>query len=168
MKKIIKFIVLLFLCFCDIAYAQLRVPAIIAIDGTLPDQLQIEVSNSTKDSLFIMYHRGSFHIDSINEKIIQSFSDTTWLNVVIFYEEYYKKNMTKDTYRFDFFIRKNVFLGGDVLINITTFNKRKTKYYVDYQGNCWVRLIRYDKSIMGNYKRAMKKIKSIYPKYSHW
>lgn len=168
MKIIRKMLIFPILLFCNILGAQTVIPAIIAIDGTLPRQLSVTATVSGIDTLEFTYLRGAFRIENFCMNTLIELPDTAVIHLCLGYTVFHsdskrdsQRNLYKTTYYFDISLWKYVLLSGDVLINITTFNKSKTNYYVDWSGNGVVKMIQYDKS-MGNRRKALKRIKSIY------
>ena len=161
-------LVLFLLIFCNTLKGQVEIPGIIAIDGTLPKQLNITAITSNNDTLEFSYFRSHFSIQNYVYNKITDLPDNSVLLISINFTEFHyqtktkKKTPYKKTYYFNTSLSKNILFGGDILISITTFDKLKTTYYIDWQGNGIIKHIDYNKS-WGNRRKAYKRILSIYP-----
>ena len=161
MKKTCLFFVLLVLS--NLMLAQKNVPAIVVVDGTLPESIGFTCVTRPGDTLSFPYFRSHFKIDDLIYEELQTLPDTATLYITMAYTEWYEGPPKKKTYEFKSIMWKEVLMSGNVLINITTFNNEKTVYYVDYSGGLWVKVYEYDKRF-GNRKKAFQRIHAIYPK----
>lgn len=147
---------------------QTIIPAIIAVDGTLPSQLEVTAITANNDTLEFSYFRSHFSIPKYVYNKISALPDSSVLQISICYTEFYhqsksKKALLNKTARtFSTSINKKILFGGDVLLSITTFGKCKKAYFVDWQGNGVLKKIEYDKAF-GNRHKALRRILSIYP-----
>lgn len=161
MKKTFLFLVLLALT--NLILAQKILPAIVVVDGMLPESVGFTCVTRTGDTLSFPYFRSHFKIDNRIYEDLQKLQDTATLYITMVYTEWYEGPPQKKTYEFKSVMWKEVLTSGNVLINITTFNREKNIYYVDYSGGSWVKVYKYDKQF-GNRKKAFKRVHAIYPK----
>lgn len=161
MKKIIIFIVVVL--FANSVLAQKIVPAIVVVDGMLPESIGFTCVTRSGDTLSFPYFRSHFRIDGLTYKELQNLPDTASLYITMIYTEWYEGAPYKKMYEFKFAMWKEILMSGNVLISITTFNNEKTIYYVDYSGGLWVKRYEYDKRF-GNRKKAFQRVHAIYPK----
>lgn len=157
------FLLLVMMVLTNWVVAQKIIPAIVVVDGMLPKSIGFTCVTRPGDTLSFPYFRSHFQIDSpIYEKLL-NISDTASLYIKMTYTEWYEGPPYKKTYEFQCAMRKEILMSGNVLISITTFDNKKTCYYVDYSGGLWVKKYEYDKSY-GNRKKAFQRVHAIYPK----
>ncbi len=161
MKKLGLFVFVV--VFANMVLAQKIVPAIVVIDGMLPESIGFTCVTSSSDTLSFSYFRSHFQIDGLTYQKLQILSDTAALNITMTYTEWYEESPQKKMYEFKCAMWKQVLMSGNVLINITTFDSKKTIYYVDYSGGSWTKVYEYDKKY-GNRKKAFQRVHAIYPK----
>lgn len=161
MKKTFLFLVVLFLT--NLTLAQKIVPAIVVVDGMLPESVGFTCVSRLGDTLSFSYFRSHFRIDNLTYEELQNLPDSTTLYLTMVYTEWYEGPPQKKMYEFKCVLWKGVLMSGNVLISITTFNREKTVYYVDYSGGLWVKVYEYDKRF-GNRKKAFQRVHAIYPK----
>lgn len=161
MKKLSLFVFVVM--FANIVLAQKVVPAIVVVDGTLPESIGFTCVTSSGDTLSFSYFRSHLQIEGLTYQKLQNFPDTAALNITMIYTEWYEGPPHKKTYEFKCDMWKEVLLSGNVLISVTTFDREKTIYYVDYSGGLWVKKYEYDKRF-GNRKKAFQRVHAIYPK----
>lgn len=146
--------------------AQESKSAIIVIDRTLPRWIGIECISEANDTIKLYYNFSEIMIDSLNQQKMSLLAADEVLKVNFYYKEF-NEDMGFKRFCFTTSMRKKVFWSNGLLISITTFNRSKSIYYVDYAGNGWRKAFKLDKSF-GNPRRALKKIKSIYPRGTHF
>lgn len=161
MRKIILFVFVS--VFAHTVIAQKIVPAIVVVDGMLPESVGFKCITSSDDTLSFTYMRSHFQMDDQTFHKLDNLPDTASLKLIMTYIEWYEGPPTKKTYEFRCSLWKSVLMCGDVLINVTTFDRKKSIYYVDYSGGSWVKVYEYDKRF-GNRKKAFQRIHAIYPK----
>ena len=161
MKKLSLFV--LVVIFANMVLAQKIVPAIVVVDGMLPESIDFTCVTRSGDTMSFQYFRSHFRIDGLTYEELQNLPDTAGLNITMMYIEWYEGPPHKKKYVFKCDMRKEVLMSGNVLINVTTFDREKTLYYVDYSGGLWVKKYEYDKRF-GNRKKAFQRVHAIYPK----
>jgi len=160
-KKLSLFV--LVVIFANMVLAQKIVPAIVVVDGMLPESVGFTCVTRSGDTLSFPYFRSHFRIDNLTYEELQILPDTATLYITMVYTEWYEGPPQKKMYEFKSVMWKGVLMSGNVLISITTFNDEKTIYYVDYSGGLWVKTYEYDKRF-GNRKKAFQRVHAIYPK----
>lgn len=161
MKKISLLVCMIILT--HTVMAQKNIPAIVVVDGMLPESVDFKCVASSGDTLSFTYFRSYFQMDNPTSLKLDNFQDTASLKTSMIYTEWYDGPPYKKMYEFECVLWKKVLMSGNVLISVTTFDRNKTIYYVDYSGGGWVKVYEYDKSY-GNRKKAFRRVHSIYPK----
>ena len=161
MKSKCLFLVLIALS--NFVLAQKIVPAIVVVDGMLPESVGFKCLSSAGDTFSFTYFRSHFEMENLIYEKLQKLPDTATLYITMVYAEWYERPVQKKIYEFNCDMWKEVLMSGNVLISITTFDREKTIYYVDYSGGLWVKKYEYDKRF-GNRKKAFQRVHAIYPK----
>lgn len=147
-----------------ISFSQIDIAnSIVIIDGKIDCEIKIKLffknNNLENDSIDCSYSYCHLMISNEDYNKLQLLNDTTNINFnIIYFEKNKKLGTTSYIFNDDIWLR---YLRKMSIVNISTFNKKKSIYYIDIIGDGYVTAYGYDKKF-GSRKNFNNKIYSIF------